>query len=217
MSNKIALSLFFSGLLFGSGPCIASCGPLLVSFIAGTGKSPLKGLYSYVLFSLSRVTAYEILSLLVFFSGTLGAQNFQASHAKYILILGGGYCVLVGLLMLSGLSKEPHFYSVLKNKLLERGNKSILVMGFIVGLLPCGPLFAVFSYTGLIAKAWPESLVYAFIFGLGTFLSPLIILSVAAGGISRILPKKPLFQRALSGLCGIVIVILGILLFRRAF
>jgi len=215
--NNIALNLFLSGLLFGSGPCIASCGPLLVSFIAGTGRGPLKGLYSYALFSLSRIIAYGMLSLLIFFSGTLGAKSFQANQAKFTLILGGGYCVLVGLLMLFGSNQEPRFYTALKSRLLERGNKSALVMGFIIGMLPCGPLFAVFSYTGLISKSWPESLVFALIFGLGTFLSPLIILSIAAGGVSRILPKKPIFQRILSGLCGMVISILGIQLMKGAF
>ena len=68
-------SIFLLGLSFGLGPCVASCGPVLVSYIAGTGKNIYKGFLVYVLFSLSRVISYIILALAVFYLGRFAEQR----------------------------------------------------------------------------------------------------------------------------------------------
>ena len=161
-------SIFLLGLSFGLGPCVASCGPVLVSYIAGTGKNIYKGFLVYVLFSLSRVISYIILALAVFYLGRFAEQRlFTAVLYKSLLILGGLFIAIVGVLMSLGKKIELAPFKFLYRHLLERDKKSILGLGFIIGLLPCGPLVAVLSYLGLVSKSWPQSIAYSVAFGLG--------------------------------------------------
>lgn len=216
--NKIIASLFSLGLLFGSGPCLASCGPILISYIAGTKKNIFKGLMAYILFSLSRIFVYLSLSVLVFFLGNFLLERLLPDFFKYILILGGVFIILIGVLVAWMRSLEFRPLRFLEKNIIERDRKSMLVLGLIIGLLPCAPLLAILSYVGLVSKTWPESLLYGFSFGLGTFISPLILLVILAGLIPKILvDKKGLYGQIFSFVCGLVIIFLGLQLIRKAF
>lgn len=214
--TTILLSLFVSGLLFGSGPCMASCGPILVSYAAGTGKNVIKSLKVYILFSSARIFTYVVLGILVFLFGRLALEGLLGSYYKYILILGGAFIMSLGLLMLLGKRLNFKPLQFLERNFLQRDKKSILAMGLIIGLLPCAPLLAILSYIGLISKTWADSLFYALVFGVGTFISPLILLTLLSGVISRLLKDKKYCQ-VINFISGIVIVFLGMQLIIRAF
>lgn len=215
---KICLSLFLSGLLFGSGPCIASCGPILISYIAGTKKNTLKSLLVYLLFSSARIFVYLSLSLIIYFLGVFATERFLGNISKYILILGGIFIIAVGLLMMLGRRLEFKSCRFLEKKFLENDKKTVISLGLAVGLVPCAPLLAVLSYIGLVSKAWVNSLLYGLSFGLGTLLSPLILLAMLAGLIPRWLKDKvSVYNQALNFICGFIIVILGARLLIRAF
>lgn len=202
---KTIIGLFILGLSFGSGPCIASCGPVLISYIAGTKKDIIKGLTDYILFSLTRISVYIVLGLLVFFLGRFVMGRFMNAFSKYVLILGGSFIILVGIIMTLG-------------KRLESDNRNIIIMGLVIGFLPCAPLIAILSYIGLISKTWLHSLFYSFSFGIGTFISPLILLVILTGLIPKfILEKKAFYSRVFSFICGLIIIFLGFQLIRRAF
>lgn len=213
--NSIALSLFLSGVFFGSGPCMASCGPLIISYIAGTGKNVFKGLAAYALFSLSRVCVYLVLSILVFFLGRITLEKVLGGFSRYIIIAGGCFIVIVGLLMVLGRRLELRVCHFLQRNLLERDKKSIIILGVIVGLFPCLPLLAVLSYIGLVSASWHISLFYGLCFGIGTIISPLILLVVIVGIIPGHLTDKG-YQRWFNLICGIIIIILGLQLIMRA-
>lgn len=93
----------------------------------------------------------------------------------------------------------------------------MVIIGLSMGLLPCAPLLATFSYIGLISKSWLQSLYYSLAFGIGTFFSPLILLAVFTGLLPRLLGRSALFGRIFAFLCGLIMVFLGVNLIKRAF
>jgi len=216
--EKIIASLFLTGLLFGCGPCIASCGPFLISYIAGTKKDIPESIIAYVLFSSARILVYLILSLAIFFLSQFVVSKLLGDFSKYLLISGGGIMVLLGVFLALGKKLEFPFSQSLYKNILERDKKSIALLGLIIGLLPCAPLLAVLSYVGLISRTWVLSLLYALSFGIGTFISPLILLVILAGLIPRMLTdKKRVYYSIFSFICGLVVIFLGAQLIRRAF
>jgi len=216
---KGAISIFLLGLSFGSGPCIASCGPILISYIAGTGKGPFKGLMSYVIFSSARIIAYTMLGFLVFWLGRFAEQRlFAGALFKYLIASGGAFIIVTGILMLAGRSLEFKLCHFLYRNILERDKKSLFIFGLAVGLLPCAPLLATLSYVGLASKSWLEGALYGMFFGLGTFISPLAILAGLAGFIPRLMHNiKAVYYRIFSFICGLIIIFLGIQLLRKVF
>lgn len=215
---KIIVSLFLLGLSFGSGPCLVSCGPILISYVVGTRKDIGKGIASYICFSAARIATYIILGLCVFFLGKFVLTRFIGEAAKYLLIAGGIFVTLIGALMVAGKSWDVPFCKFLQRHMIERDNKSVAIMGVVIGLLPCAPLVALFSYVGLISKTWMQSVMYSLSFGLGTVFSPLVLLVIISGLFPKLLAgKRETFSRALGVICGVIIIILGIQLIRRAF
>jgi thiol:disulfide interchange protein DsbD len=122
------------------------------------------------------------------------------------------------MLMAFGKEWKLGFCQFLHRNLLEQDKKSIFAIGLIMGLLPCVPLLTLLSYIGLISKSWQDSILYSLTFGLGTALSPLILLVVLSGAISRLFTgKKQLYSQIFRLLCGLIIIFLGLQLIRRAF
>ena len=215
---RLLFSFFLLGVSFGAGPCLASCGPLFLSYISGSGKNITKSLVSYLIFSLARITVYVFLGILVYCLGKFFTETIFEGISKYVFILGGGFIVCIGMLMALGRHMDAAVCRVVYKNLLEKDIKSIFLFGLIIGLLPCAPLFALFSYVALISKSFTLSAIYAFSFGLGTLLSPLALLAVFAGVIPRALLKiKPLFSRIFNLVCAAVLIFLGIQLVRRGF
>ncbi len=216
--NKIIISLFFTGLLFGSGPCIASCGPFLISYIAGTGKNIPKSITAYILFSSARISVYLILSLAILFSSKFLVEKLLGDLSRYLFILAGATVTLIGLFLVLGKRLEFPSWQILHKNILGHDKKSIIFLGLITGFMPCAPLLAILSYIGLISRSWFSSLLYSLSFGLGTFISPLILLTIFAGLIPRFLSdKKTVYYSIFSFICGLVIVFLGVQLISRAF
>ncbi|MDD5731139.1 MAG: sulfite exporter TauE/SafE family protein [Candidatus Omnitrophica bacterium] len=227
--HKILISLFLYGLIFGSGPCMASCGPILVSYVAGSGKNAAKGLWVYLLFSLAKLFIYLALSVLVFFLGNFAAQRLLGSLWRFVMAAGGIFICLIGILIafdkIQGFSCESmafcrnnRAWKFLEKNLIAQDKKSVIFMGMFMGLLPCAPLLAILSYATLVSKAWYQSMFFALSFGIGTILSPLILLVLLSGLITRLLTdKKSNYYRVFSFICGLVIIVLGIQLIARSF
>jgi sulfite exporter TauE/SafE len=209
-------SIFILGLSFGAGPCLVSCGPILLSYIAGTKKNVFKGIWVYILFSCARIVSYLVLSLAVFYLGRFAEQRlFGALFYKYVVLLGGLFILVTGVLMALGKKWEFKLWQFLYRNILERDQKSVFLLGLVIGLLPCGPLLAILSYLGLISKNWLQSVTYGLSFGLGTFVSPLILLVLLAGIIPKFLTGK--IYRIFSFICGLIIIFFGLQLIFRFF
>ena len=215
---KILLSLFLLGLSFGSGPCLASCGPILIPYVAANKKNVLNSLRAYVLFSLGRIFVYLALGMLIFLLGRILTERLLSDISGYVLFVGGAFVVLIGLLTAFGRKIEYKPCQFLKKHLLQQDGKSIFTFGLIVGLLPCAPLLALFSYTGLISKNWFNSLLYSFVFGAGTFISPLLPLVLLTGYFSHFFKhNREVYERIFGVVCGLIIFFFGLQLLRKAF
>ncbi len=210
------VSFFLLGLSFGFGPCLGSCGPLLISYIAGTEKNALKSVIAYILFSFSRISAYFVIGFLFFLLGELIAGKLLGSLSKYIFILGGGFIIIAGIFIALGKKMEPGFCKFLPKDIAGWDKKNIMLLGLIIGFLPCAPLIAVFSSVGLMSKSLLFFLLYIFSFGIGTFFSPLLVLAVFAGLIPRLVNKDLFIFRIFNAVCGLIMIILGIQLIGRA-
>jgi sulfite exporter TauE/SafE len=168
-----------------------------------------------------------MLGLGVFFLGRFSLERLLGGLSKYIFIVGGIFIILIGMLMITGnrlessriwrdSAKAGKFCGLLQDKLLKRDKKSIVILGIIIGLLPCAPLIAVLSYLGLVSKSWLRSLLYSLSFGLGAFVSPLILLTTLSGLLGHWMQDKKYYQ-IFSFICGLVVIFLGLQLIARSF
>ena len=202
---------------FGCGPCLASCGPFVLTYLAGTAKGVFKAIGAYLLFSLSRIAVYLILGLLTFFLGRLIFERFNYLF-KFILSGAGAFIILLGLLMLLGKEIKLAPCAFLRRNILEKDRENIIILGVFTGLLPCAPLISALAYAGLIAKNGFENLLYTFSFGLGTAVSPLVILAALTGLLPNFIKQlKGSYGRIFNIICGLIMIILGAQLIWRLF
>lgn len=214
--SKIIFALFAAGLAFGSGPCLVSCGPLLISYIAGTEKSSAKAIKIYLLFSLARIITYVALALLIFFLGEFILERLLNEYAGYLYTAGGIFIIALGLVMIIAGDSGNRLCRFFDKNMLKDSRKSVILLGLVIALLPCAPLLAIFSYLILVSRTWTESLFYSLSFGLGTLVSPLLLLCMLAGLIPKFFSGKgQLYARIFKVICGLVIVFLGMQLIWR--
>jgi uncharacterized protein len=208
---RICLSLFLTGIFLGSGPCLISCGPFLVSFIAGANKSPKESFWIWLVFSLTRLFAYVVLGLIAgLFSQEIVYRLYRGNFSQYLLFFGGAFVLFLGAVMMLGKMDRLPACRILEEKFIRRGIKSTVLFALVVGFLPCAPLLAILSYVMLIAGSWYKGALYSLAFGLGTLLSPLIILVLLASFIPKLLAQKNRMLGILQKVCGLVIVLLGL-------
>ncbi len=194
---KLAVSFFLLGCLSGSGPCLAACGPLLLSFGVGSSAGVGKSFAGYLLFSLSRVTAYLALGVLFYLSGQAVFNRISASSAHLIAAAAGIFICVIGVMI--ALGHRPPF------------GKSICAMGFIAGLVPCGPLLAILAYTVMVSPSLWQCLLLLLAYGAGTLISPLAVLCGISGMIPRWLKDREIQTvRVLNIVSGIVIILFGL-------
>ena len=215
--NKLYLSFFLLGLSFGSGPCLASCGPLLISYIAATKKNVIVSIGAYFLFSISRIFAYILLGLSVFLFGQLVSGYIFSSLSRYIFIFAGAFIMLVGLSVAFGKNIAHKFCQGFQGFFLKRDAKTIILLGLFVGITPCLPLLSLLSYIGLVSKSWIDTLRYSFVFGIGTIISPLFILAMLTGLIPKIMSSDNKLYIVFNSACGLILSFLGLRLIMKAF
>lgn len=199
-------ALFVAGLFMGLGPCLAFCAPILIPYIAGSERSWLEGLKDVLIFSASRVVIYGVLGLL---AGGIGCL-LSSSKLDFIKYLGLGiFVLLLGIIMLLRGKGFP-LCRILHRETIERGTKSMILLGVLIGLAPCLPLLGALTIIAGLAKGPLMGAFWGLSFGLGTVISPLIILAPIAGGLGRLLSSKPVFYQTFSRLCGCFLIYFGI-------
>jgi len=212
---SIGLSLFLTGLFLGAGPCLVSCGPFLVSFIAGNKKDFKQSLRIWFIFSISRIFAYLVLGLFTgLLSQTLISKVYETILAKYLLIFGGLFVLLIGILMIINKFPQMKLCNCLEENLISKDKISIAIFGLIVGFLPCAPLLGVLTYVALISKSILKAVFYCFSFGLGTLISPLILMVICASYISKLLGSEVRIYNIFQKICAAIIIFLGYQLLR---
>lgn len=195
---------------------MASCGPLLISYIAATNKDVKKSIFVYLLFSLSRILVYIAFSISIFLFGQALTNYFLGNFSQYLFIFGGLFIISIGILIMLGNSPHNKLCQRMNSFFLKKDAKTVIILGLVIGVLPCAPLISILSYIGLMAKSWLSALLLGLFFGLGTTLSPLLILAAASGSISKFVSNNK-FYRIFYVFCGLIIIFLGFQLMRRVF
>jgi sulfite exporter TauE/SafE len=214
----IIISLFLTGILFGAGPCLITCGPVLVSYICGTNKKARESMGAYALFSAARVTVYIILSIGMYFVGHTALEGFVADYGNYVNIAAGFFLTLIGVHFILGKRMEFKPFNLIYKHIIKGETKNVIILGAAYGLLPCAPFLGVLSYIVLVSKNLFENAAYAAVFGAGTFISPLLLVSLAAGVVPGVIKNKDgIIAKIVRICCGIIAVYLGGQLVRRAF
>ncbi|HNW38966.1 MAG TPA: sulfite exporter TauE/SafE family protein [Candidatus Omnitrophota bacterium] len=198
--------LFLSGLILGCGPCLGFCAPILTGFIATYKPSLKKALGSYLSFSLAKLASYMILGALCgVFSGMLKSSLFTG-YLDAVNIVLGSFVLLIGILTL--ISNEP-----LGNRycsFLARGNlRNAGILGLLAGFSPCLPFLGILDYIVIISHSPPEGLFYAFIFGLGTSISPVILIALLSGKLAGDLSNNKKIKALIRIISSLTLICLG--------
>ena len=201
--SKLAF-FFVQGILIGSGPCFLTCAPLVLPLIAGTKRGWRDGLSAVLVFGLARVSIYTLMAGLV---GYIGADLFQMFYSQTwalaIRLAAALFIILIGGLMLAGRQFSNPLCVFLKRQTLKHKYKSLIVLGLIVALAPCLPLIAVLTEIMFAAEKFYQGWLYGLSFGLGTLISPLLILGTLLPDLSAKFPRANVF-------CGLLLVAAGL-------
>lgn len=205
--NESLYYLFLSGLILGSGPCVGFCAPILTGFIAIYKPSLSKALTSYLFFSLAKLVSYMIIGALCgAFSGIL-KSGFFLSYLNVINITLGFFVLLIGILTI--ITKEP--LSSKHCSFFSKGNlRNASILGLFAGFSPCLPLLGILNYIVIISKSPFEGLFYAFIFGLGTSISPVILLAGLSGRLAGNFSNNNKIKKLIRMVSSLILIYLGV-------
>lgn len=180
--------LFGIGFSFGiAGPCLVSCSPALLAYIAGTRKVWREALKDIFAFLSGRLLAHLALGYMAGLSGGL-LRRFAPSQVSTIFSPAAGILSLI--LAAIVLMRKTHTGCGCREKTHKAYDLGgLLVFGFIIGICPCGPFLALLLNIGLMSKSGLDGMSYAFSFGMGTFVSGLIAVGALAGVITRLPPR----------------------------
>jgi sulfite exporter TauE/SafE len=207
MLNFSKLWLFFlQGLILGAGPCLFTCLPILVPYLAGKEKSFQAGLKATLIFGFARTIVYTLLGGIV---GLAGFGLFQLLGTffwkKIIWSLAGVVIIILGILMVFQKNEPDQLCSIKKKSPFEASGSNLFLLGIIIGLAPCGPLISILLEVMLLTNSILAGIFYGLAFGLGTIISPLLLIGAAA----PILPKKILKIKA-SLIYGLILIAFGL-------
>ncbi len=158
-----------------------------------------------------------VLSFLIF---KLGKDLFEAHFSgmvKYFYLTGGILIVSSGAALLFKNNLQESLCSRFVKSCFGGSARPAVIMGVVLGALPCLPLVTVFSYIGFASKSPLASILYSLSFGIGTVLSPLLIMSAGAGFIGKIFQDNIKFVRVLNYCSAIIIIVLGLQILLNAF
>jgi len=210
------LYAFVGGLFFGLGYCTASCLPVVAGYIAGVGSGFKQSVKLTVIFNGGRVIAYSLIGAIIgLFSGLL--QFFVTAEAIspfqiYSSLAFGLVTVAIGVVLLFQSRKStcncPAPYAqVAANRMRRFGvDFGAFSLGFTRGLIVCVPLILILTTTMTLVNP-TGSIAIGLLFGLGTSISPILILGGVTGWL---LNKAPLFRKWIAIAGGVILIILGI-------
>ncbi|MFA5311630.1 MAG: sulfite exporter TauE/SafE family protein [Candidatus Omnitrophota bacterium] len=206
--------LFLSGIILGSGPCLGFCAPILASFVAAYRPSFKMAMVSYLSFSIAKILSYMIIGGLIgIFSGFLKSGIFLG-YANAINILLGVFILVMGAITIA--VKEP--LGSRYCSFLNRGNlKNAGLLGFLTGFSPCLPLLGILNYIIIIARSPAEGMLYALAFGLGSAISPAILLIGLSGKLAGDLSYNQKIKFLIRIVSSLVLIFLGTVILLKGF
>jgi len=206
------LQVFGIGFSFGvAGPCFLVCTPILLTYIVGRQERWTEAVVDITLFLFGRLCAYVILGTLAGLSGYYLRRLSGSDIISYFNLASGALSIILGVFILfhkdipECAHKRPH------NNIYDFG--SVLALGFLIGISPCVPLTALLLEIALISNNALEGASYAFSFGLGTFISGIIVVGVLAGilkGFAQKMIHSKTANLLFKALCSALLFVFGL-------
>ena len=206
------LASFALGLLYGLIFCASACLPYVTGYIAGIGAGFRKGVIVTSIYNSGRVTAYALIGGLTGLFKLFVSNTFLFSYQKYALFAFGIVTIIIGISILRKNRSSSCVCNVENGKHLglkkitERFDIRAFSMGLSRGLVVCPPLTAILLYS-ITSSAPIDSFILATLFGLGTALSPFLLLGGVTGWL---LNKAPLFSRWIAKIGAGILILLGL-------
>lgn len=209
---RVGVSLFVTGVVLATGPCLLSCGPLLVSYVTAARLDARGALRTYLVFSLTRVGVYFLLGGLIgFFGENVLRGILQGRFLGYFFAGGGFWVVVTGLFLALRKTEGDTACGRWHRLVLSGGTKNIVLFGLVTSLSVCWPLWAVLGYIVLVADTWVKGVIFMAAFGLGTVLSPVLLLALGLAGRVEVLTKgRQRWLGRIRFLAGMALVYLGV-------
>jgi cytochrome c-type biogenesis protein len=217
--EKISFLLAFSaGLLSFLSPCVLPLIPAYVSYLTGSaiseiksGKEKLNLLYK----SIGFILGFTIIFILMGASISALGRVFSENQSVFRKI--GGVLIIIFGLHTTGIFKIKMLYS--EKRLLRFGdtNKNVgsvfIGMAFATGWTPCiGPILSsILIYAGNMDTI-EKGILLLFIYSIGLGV-PFLLTALAIGSFSRYFKKFSKFLPAVSVLSGLLMIIMGALIF----
>ena len=184
--------------LLGTGHCVGMCGPLVLALPARHGR-----LSAQVLYHVGRITTYTIVGAVLGAVGAGlaglgdgdGADLGRMAQVQVVLsIISAALLLWFGLgrlgilrepawMAVASPAKLPGFAGVQRAASTGRPGVSMVLLGLMLGLLPCGLSFAAFAAALPAGGAWQGG-ARLLAFGLGT-LPGLLLLGTLAASFAR--------------------------------
>ena len=203
------------GITSGMSHCSVVCAPVVSTYIMGAREGALKSIRSFAVFTVGRVFVCAVLGLT---SGYIGTTLFGVeSDLQYVRLVYSSVLILVGLLMLvrpvctncrqsKGKIRVFGFFS---QRLAFNPIAHLLIMGMAFAIIPCPPMGAALLYSLEMPSVIYSGILMA-LFGIGTAISPLIIICALSGWFSRkIKTEAPHYRMLFQRLSGAILILLG--------
>ena len=204
------------GVLYGLAFCTSACLPYIAGYIAGIGADFRKGVLVTLIYNSGRVIAYALVGGLVgILSGVfrfLVDEALIATFQQYSSYAFGIVTIAIGLNILHK-NRSPSCECNPKEsekQITARKSKRFDLRAFSLGLsrglVVCPPLLMLILYS-VPFGAPVDTFLVAVLFGLGTSLSPLLLLGGLTGWL---LNKAPLFRKWIAIGGAAILVLLGV-------
>jgi sulfite exporter TauE/SafE len=216
---------FLTGLTVGFGHCIGMCGPIVVSLSLHLKRG--NPFVPHLLYNGGRIGTYALLGGVLGVTGSFtGMVSNIAGLQKGVMIFAGLVIILMGLAMTGWIplghlfgdySPKGFISKVFQRMSTSKSSILYLPLGFILGLLPCGPV-----YTALIAASRvgmeTQSPRQGFLVGMGLMLSfglgtiPALLIVARLAGLGWLKSRQVIFRigASLVIMMGIYFVIKGV-------
>ena len=197
------------GFSYGLVACTSTCLPYVAGYIAGINAGFRRAVAITFVFNLGRITSYALIGAAVglvklFLDATfLSAFQTYSSLAFSLVTIAIG----IGILLRNDKSCDCKPERREKGDSLKGFDFHAYVLGLSRGLVLCAPMLALLAYS--IPFASPiDSIALALLFGLGTAISPILLLGGVTGWLFN---KAPLFRTWISRLGAATLIVLGVL------
>ncbi len=195
--------------------CVGMCGGFVIAIAAPPGRSPAMIFLDQLLLHVGKATSYGFLGALAGNAGAAITSSSALAWGGRTLGLAAGLAILLGGLSLLGLGRLTHgggwlsklWAGVMGRLISSRQLGSSLVLGLVMGFLPC-PLI----YAGLGAAAATTSPLKGLAIMAGVALGTVPALAVVAA-FGSVIPLA--FRRHMARAAGVMLVVAGALTVAR--